>query len=45
MFLDFTGSGKDGKNTYEHDFSVNDGQLLEDGTWQFTKQYTTAGMD
>ena len=41
--LDFSGTGKDGENTYGHDFNVNAGVMTRD-TWQFFKQYNNGGM-
>ena len=40
--LDFSGTGKDGENTYGHDFNVNAGVMTRD-TWQFLKQYNNGG--
>ena len=42
--LDFSGTGKDGENTYGHDFNVNAGVMTRD-TWTFSKQYNNGGMD
>ena len=41
--LDFSGTGKDGENTYGHDFNVNGGVMTRT-TWQFSKQYNNGGM-
>lgn len=41
--LDFSGTGKDGENTYGHDFNVNAGVMTRT-TWQFSKQYNNGGM-
>ena len=41
--LDFSGTGKDGENTYGHDFNVNAGVMTRD-SWHFFKQYNNEGM-